>query len=89
MLENSELIVAESIFLRVNLDAPVLVAHVNKHAFAHLTVRGNAPGHSHFTALGVIIMRLPAGFAGREFIFERVNALGAQRGQLGFALFNQ
>jgi hypothetical protein len=34
-------------------------------------------------------MRMPAGFGGREFIFERVNALRAQRSQLGLALFNQ
>ena len=31
--ENVELFVAERIFLRVNLDAPALVAHVNEHGF--------------------------------------------------------
>jgi hypothetical protein len=33
--------------------------------------------------------RVLAGFAGGEFVFERVNALRAQRGELGFALFDE
>jgi hypothetical protein len=89
MPEDVELLVAEDIFLRVSLDASTLIAHVNKHAFAHFTVRGDATGHGHFTAFGVMVARLLAGFAGCEFVFERVNALGAQRSQLGLALFDQ
>jgi hypothetical protein len=30
-----------------------------------------------------------AGFPGRELVFERVNALRPQRGELGLALFDQ
>ena len=52
--ENIPLLVAEDIFLRINLDAPALVAHVNEHGFAHVAVRGDAAGHGHFAAFGVM-----------------------------------
>ena len=78
MRENVELLVAEDVFLRVNLDAAALVAHVNEHGFAHVAVRGDAPGHGHFAAFRVIVARLLAGFRGRELVFERENALGLQ-----------
>ena len=52
-------------------------------------MRGDATGHGHFTAFDVIFPRVGAGFAGREFVFERVNALCAQRGELGPALFDE
>ncbi len=77
------------IFLRVNLDAPALVAHVNEHGFAHVAVRGDAAGHGHFAAFGIVLPRVGAGFGRREFVFEWVNALRAQRGELGFALFDE
>ena len=47
-----ELLVAERIFLRVNLDAAALVAHVNEHGFAHVAVRGDAAGDGDFGVLG-------------------------------------
>jgi len=54
-----------------------------------LALRGDAPGDGDFAALDVIAARLGAGFRGREFILERVNALGAQGGELGLALFDE
>ena len=89
MAENVELLVTENIFLRINLDPPGLVAHVNKHAFAHVPMRGDASGDRDFAAFCIIVPGLTAGFAGRELVLERVNALGAQRCQLGFALLDQ
>jgi hypothetical protein len=89
MLENGKLLVAEDVFLRVNLDPPALVAHVEEHGFAHVAVRGDAAGERDFAAFGVMFAGVPAGFAGRELVFERVNALRAQRGELGLALFDE
>ena len=89
MLKNFPLLVAEDIFLRINLDATALVTNVNEHGLAHVALGGDATGNSDFTAFGVIAARMLAGFTGREFVFERVNALGAQCGQLGLALFDQ
>ena len=88
-LKMAPLFVAEDVFLRVNLDAPALVADVHEHGFAHVAVRGDAAGERDFAALGVILARVGAGFAGREFVFERVNALGAQGVKLFAALFDQ
>ena len=89
MLEDVKLLVAENIFLRVGLDAPALVADVNEHGLAHVAMRGDAPGQRNLPALEVIRARGGAGFAGGEFILERVNAFGAQGGELGLALFDQ
>ncbi len=89
MREDAELLVAQNIFLRVTLDAAALVAHVNEHGLAHVAMRGDAAGHGNFAAFDVIAARPGAGFAGREFILERVNALGAQGGELGLALFDE
>ena len=52
-------------------------------------MRGDASGDGNFPAFEAIVARLGAGLAGREFVFERVNALRAQDGELGFALFDQ
>jgi len=52
-------------------------------------VRDDASSDAGFAAFGVIVARLLAGFRRREFVFERVNALGAQRGELGPALFDE
>jgi hypothetical protein len=89
VLEDVELLVAQDILLRVSLNAPALVADVNEHGLAHVAMRRDAPGQRHFAAFNVIGTGGGARFAGREFILERVNALGAERGQLGLALFNQ
>ena len=83
------MLVAEGVFLRVNLEASGLVAHVKEHGLAHFTVRGDASGDGYFAAFGVIFPRVGARFGGREFVFERVNALGAQRGEFGPALFDE
>ena len=77
-----QLLVAEDIFLRIDLDAPALVAHVNEHGFAHVAVRGDAAGHGHFAAFGVILSRVGARFGRREFVFERVNALARNAASL-------
>ena len=89
MLENFPKLIAQNIFLRINLDAPALVAHVNEHGFAHVAVRGDAARHGHFAAFGVVFPRVGAGFGRRELVFERVNAFGPQSGELGFALFDE
>ena len=87
--EDAERLVTKDIFLRVTLDAPALVAHIDEHGFAHVAVRGDAAGYGNLAALGVISARLGAGFGGRELVLERVNALAAQGGELGFALFDE
>ena len=84
-----KLFVAENIFLRIHLDASALVADVNEHGLAHVAMRGDASGERHFAAFDIICARGVAGFRRRKFVLERVNALGAQRGELGLALFDQ
>ena len=89
VLENMKLFVAQNILLGVSLDAPALVADVNEHGLAHVAMRGDAPGERDFAAFGVIGASHSAGFRRRKFILERVNTLGAERGELGLALFDQ
>ena len=94
MRKNIELLVAENIFLRVNLDASALIAHVNEHGFAHVAVRSDAPGHGHAMAFGqrAGIEAAAGGVAfgvGRELIGERENAFGLKRFELGLALFDE
>ena len=89
MLEDGKRLVAEDIFLRVDLHPPALVADVHEHGLAHVAMRGDAAGERDFAALGVMLARVLAGFSRRELVFERVNALRAQRGELGLALFDQ
>ena len=60
--ENMQMLVAEDIFLRVNLDPAALVADVNEHGLAHVAVRGDAAGERDFAAFGVIFARALAGF---------------------------
>ena len=52
MLEDVELLVAQHILLRVNLDAPALVADVNEHGLAHVAMRGDAAGDAKPRAFG-------------------------------------
>jgi hypothetical protein len=52
-------------------------------------MRGDAAGERDFATFGVMFTRVPASFAGRELVLERVNALRAQCGELGLALFDQ
>ena len=71
------------------MNAPALAAPVNEPAPARAAMRGDASGDGNFAAFEAIVARLGAGLAGREFVFEWVNALRAQDGELGFALFDQ
>ena len=94
VFEDIELFVAERLLLGVNLDPctalrATSVFDVNELALAHVAVRGDAPGQRDFAALGIIGARLSAVFRGCKFVFERVDALGPQCGELGLALFNQ
>ncbi|MGA2685369.1 MAG: hypothetical protein ABSF51_09985 [Verrucomicrobiota bacterium] len=71
-----------------------MVAHVNEHALAHFAVRGDAAGDGDFRAVVVFaaFIFFASGFARfrrRKFVFERINAFGAQGGELGLALLNQ
>ena len=77
------------VFLRVHLEPPGLVAHINEHGLAHLPVRRDPSSHRDFASFGVIIPRVFARFRGGKLVFERVNALGAQGRQFGPPLFNQ
>ena len=85
MCENIPLLVAERIFLRVNLDASALVLDVDEHAFAHLAMSGDASGERDFATFDVIGSRLSAFVFRRKFIGKRVDAFFAERGQFGFA----
>ncbi len=42
MSEDVPLLIAEDVLLRIDLDAPALVPHVNEHALAHVAMRGDA-----------------------------------------------
>src|SRR5206468_9698408 len=89
VFEDFELLVAERLFLRVNLDTATLVFDVNELAFAHIPVRGDAAGQRDFAAVGVMRARLRTFFRRREFVLERVDALGSQGRELSLALFDQ
>src|SRR5436190_11507363 len=86
--EDIELFVAENILLCIDLQTPALVAHVNKHALAHVAMGGNAAGDCYLAPFDIVAARFRAFLRRREFIFERVNAFCTQRHQLGFALFD-
>src|SRR4026208_1365509 len=94
MLEDVELLVAEGLFLRVNLDAPARVAHIHELAFAHVAMGGDAPGDFDVLAFleltgDVFGPRLPAAERGRELVFEGVNALLTELRETGLALCDQ
>ena len=89
VLENVELFITQDIFLRISLNASALVTHINEHGLAHLAMRGNASGQRDFAAFDIIGACGGARFRRRKFVLERVNALGAECGELGFALFDQ
>ena len=88
VLEDFQVFVAEDVFLRVNLDAPALVADIHEHGFAHVAMRGDAPGERDFAAFGVILSRMGARFGRCELIFERVYALAREASNFS-ALLNQ
>ena len=94
VFEDVELRVAEGLFLRVNLDASALIAHVDEDGFAHVAMRGDAAGDGDLRAFGERAgVEAAAGFVafavGRELIAEGENVLGRERLELGAALFDQ
>src|SRR6185369_12469253 len=89
VFEDLELIVAENILLRVNLDASGLISNVNKLALAHLAVSCNAARECDFLSFGIIGSRLRARLGWRKMVGERVNSFGSKRRQLRFALIDQ
>ncbi len=89
MPENVELLISEDIFLGIDLQPPVLVADINEHALAHVTMSGDTASDGDLASFGIIVTSLFAAFPGRELVFERISALVTQRRELGFALVNQ
>ena len=71
------------------MEAIALVADIDKHALAHITVGSDSSGDGDFPAFGVGGFRGGAGFGGGEFVFEGIDAFGAQGRQLGLALLDQ
>jgi hypothetical protein len=65
-----------------------LISHINKHALAHVAMSRNSSRHCDFAAFGIVRARLSAFLGRREPVLERVNALGAQSSEFGFALFD-
>jgi hypothetical protein len=93
-LKTCQLLVAQRILLRVNLDAPALIAHVHEDGFAHVAMRRDTAGDGDLRAFRQFAGVEPAAgvvaFAvGRELVLERVNALAFEGGELGPALFDE
>jgi len=80
--EDGPLVVAEDVFLGVDLHAAGLVADVDEHGLAHVAVGGDAAGDGDFAAFHVVFTGGVAGFGGGELVFEGVNALFAQGASL-------
>ena len=89
MPEDVELLVAQHVLLRIDLQAAGLVAHVNEHALGHVAVSGEAAGNGDLAALGVLGARFSALVGGGELVLERVKPLRPQGGEFCFALFDQ
>ena len=84
-----ERLVAEGIFLRVNLHPIGAVADVQKDAFAHRAERHHAPGQGDLAAFLVLFTRPGARLVRGELVGKRLDALLPQRGQIGPALLDQ
>jgi len=89
VFEDVELFVAERLLLRVNLHPTALVLDINEHALAHLAVGGDAAGQGDGASLDVIGAGLGSGLGGGKFVGKRIDAFRPERGQFGFALFDQ
>ena len=94
VLKDVELLVAQRLLLRIDLHAPGLVAHVDEDGLAHVTMRGDATGDREARALGhfaLVELRagIVAGAVRGELVLEGVDALAAQGGELGLALFDE
>ena len=88
LLQHLERLLAEGVFLRVNLHAIGAVADVQKYAFAHCAERSHAPGQSNLAAFLVVFACTGAGLVRRELVGKRLDALLPQGGEIGFALFD-
>ena len=89
MRKNVPLLIAQNIFLRINLDSATLIFDVDKHALAHFPMRGDAPSERDFAAFDITGASLAAFFFWRKFIGKRVDAFGAKSRQFYFSLFDQ
>src|SRR5205807_2342995 len=94
VLEDVELLVAERLLLRVNLDAARSVLEVHELALAHVAMRGNAPGNFDVVAFlqfarDIFRSRLAAADLRRELVRERIDALRVELREVRPALFDE
>ncbi len=94
VFEDGVLLIAQHLFLGVDLDSSALVLEVEELALAHVAMGGDASGQSDSGALGQLTRlelrpRLAAAGGGGELVAERVQALGAQSGQFRPTLLDQ
>ena len=88
LLQHLERLLAEGVFLCVNLHAIGAVADVQKDAFAHRAERGHAPGQGDLAAFLVIFSCAGAGLVRRKLVGKRLDALLPQRSEIGPALLD-
>ena len=97
VLEDVELLVAQGLLLRVKLDAvvgPTATFEVEELALAHVAVGRDAPGQFNLIAFlqfarDILGPCFTAAQRRGKLIGEGIDALLAEGGELGFALFNQ
>ena len=89
LLQHLERLVAERVFLRVNLHPVGAVADVQKDAFAHRAERRHAPGQGDLAAFLVVFAGPGARLVRGELVGKRLDTLLPQRGQIGPALLDQ
>ena len=87
--EHLERLLAERVFLRVNLHPVGAVADVQKDAFAHRAERRHAPGQRDLAAFLVFFARPGAGLVRGELVGKRLDALLPQRGEIRPPLLDQ
>src|SRR5215831_9371542 len=71
MPENVELFISQHVFLSIYLQAAGLVAHVDKHTFAHVPVCRDSASHGKLPALDVVYARFRAFVLPCELALER------------------
>ena len=86
MTKYFELLIAQNVLLRVHLQTPGLVAHVNEHALTHVPVSGDPPGNSNLAPFHVVGARPSTTIAGFEMVPEGIDTARPQSCQLGFSL---
>ena len=87
-LQHLERLLAEGVFLRVNLHTVGAVADVEKDAFAHRAKRSHTAGQGDLAAFLVVFACAGAGLIRRKLVGKRLDALFAQGGEIGFALLD-